>query len=156
MCEDHKDKLIEEPLDLTDAEKKEYRQQHGAKLKRISDKAFSSTMKELQRAREIIPPSSGWKPTVRRLAHLDPNTDKRRKVNLLSRAEAKDQSSTSEEDPSRVFGPSDQQKAQDSARAKLVGKKQKKRSDTYSASGSAQAPAVKWDPYFKGGSHGSS
>ena len=150
-------------MELTEEEREECKKPLGSTEKRASDKAFNSTMKELQRVKGEVPPSGPWKPSIRpRLVHLYPNKDKRRKVVLLSgsrTAEAESdqtpESSTSEEQHTKVFGPSDREKANQEWIAKMragVPPFAKKKSGTYSASSSSRAPAASWDPYIPGSS----
>ena len=139
-------------MELTKEEREELKKPLGSTEKRTSDKAFNSTMKELQRVKGDVPPSGPWKPSIRpRLVHLDPNRNKKRRVVLLSgsrtaeaEGEQTPESSTSEEQQTKVFGPSDRETAKQQWVAKMRAGEPpfaKKESGTYS-SGSGEAPYV--------------
>ena len=137
-------------MELSEEEKEALKKPRGSVDKRTSDKAFNSTIKELQRVKGDRPPSGPWKPTIRpRLVHLDPNRNKKRRVVFgeSRTAEADDEetpeSSTSEEQPPRVFGPSDREVAKQKRVATMKAGQApfSKKAGTYS-SGSGETPYV--------------
>ena len=150
LCKEQQDQIAKEPLvELSEEEREALKKPLGPTKKRTSDKAFNSTMKELQRLKGDVPPSGPWKPSIRpRLVHLDPNRNKKRRVVFgeSRTAEADDQetpgSSTSEEQPPpRVFGPSDREAAKQKWVAKMKAGQAPftKKEGTYS-SGSGETP----------------
>ena len=153
VCDKTKEESRIETCEMTAEEKEACKKQHGTSTKRSSDKAFSGTLKILQRGQNIIPASSGWKPSIR-LGHFDPSTGKKRKVNLLSRQEAADPPSSTEDD-GQVLGPTQQQKM----KVKLTSRNRRSddQSQSYSASSSSSRAVftfpVAGGPYLHGQDH---
>ena len=153
VCSKTNEETAVETCEMTAEEKEACKQQHGTTTKRRSDKTFANTLKILQRGQNIIPSSSGWKPSIR-FGHFDPKTGKKRKVNLLSRQEAADPHSSTEDDD-QVLGPTQQQKM----RVKLTSRNRGSddQGQSYSASSSSSRAVftfpVAGGPYHYGQDH---